>query len=447
MGKGRSGDGQGFKIRTRALFDFRIILVLTTLAGAGVESEPTRVQSPCASPGKIRSLEETIRTLDPCSPLASQHVPSLTTVVASPHCPAVLRQRAGMLLGRIGMPASDAVPVLIGLLDGVDRPWAMKSLGLFGEVAAPAVGQLASELRDESRGIEDRILVADVLGQVSTGPAIEALGRELLRDGSLVAVTNTGSQDAAGTRLLRKTMLDAIALAGPKAVGALPALLRSLEDPDSETRRKACQAIGQLGPRAEPAIDSVVERLALDEAAEVQDAAAETLGQLGTAAVPVLIRVLRDAPPDLQWRAAKSLGRFGETWLGPGRLDPTRRLGTASEEVARELTLLFESKDARVRIESIEAVWRIQRRADAVALPLVAELNSIDRENKKTATRVLIELPDLPDDVRSRLQELRDGSSSASRPASEILRQRTLRATRQTSSGKSPVPDSPIPTD
>lgn len=157
-----------------------------------------------------------------------------------------------MLPGRIGKPAAAAVPVLLRLRSGSDRYWALKSLGLFGEVAASAVDQLAPELHDPSRGYSDRILVADVLGQIGTGPAIEALGRELVQSGRSQP-GDSRSGDAA-SQLLIKTMLDAIALAGPRAVGALPAIVRSLENPDCEIRRKACQAIGQLGPRAESSI-------------------------------------------------------------------------------------------------------------------------------------------------------------------------------------------------
>ena len=400
------------------------VLILLTLSGWLVSGRLVATDSPCSSVEKVRRLEETIRTLAPSDPEAKEHVDSLTAVVASSDCSKVLRQRAGLLLGRIGRPAAKAVPVLEELLDGPERYWAMKSLGLFGEVASEAVKRLSAELRDESRGLEDRILIADVLGQIRTGLAIEAIGRELLRGNA------RSSTEEPAARLLTKTMLDAIALSGPKAVGALPALLRSLEHPDSEIRRKACNAIGRLGLRAEPAIDSILERLALDDVSEVQDAAAEALGQLGDSAVLVLLRVVRDAPPDLQWRAARSLGRFGEVWLGPGRLDPRRSLGSRSREVVEELSAHFESEDGRVRIESLTAVWRVGRRASLVASPLLLELTSTERANRRAATRLLIEMPALPDAVTLKLQEMKKSGSIASRPAAEILRQRARREQR-----------------
>lgn len=402
----------------------RRVLLILILSDWLVSGRLVAADSPCSSTENVRRLEETIRTLVPTDPEAQKHVDILTAVAASSDCSTVLRQRAGLLLGRIGRPAAKAVPVLEELLDGPDRYWAMKSLGRFGEVASGSVKRLSTELRDESRGVEDRILIADVLGQIQTGPAIEAVGRELLR-GS--ARSSTEKREA---RLLTKTMLDAIALSGPKAVGALPALLRSLEHPDSEIRRKACKAIGRLGPRAEPAIDLILERLALDDVSEVQDAAAEALGQLGDRAVPVLLRVVRDGRPDLQWRAARSLGRFGEVWLGPGRLDPRRSLGSRSQAVVEELTAQFESEDGRVRMESLTAAWRIGHRASLVAAPLLLELTSTERANRRAATQILIEMPALPDAVTLKLEEMKQSGSVASRPAAEILRQRTRREQR-----------------
>lgn len=396
-----------------SLSRLRLLFLMTALIGGAdfARAESNGTPPFCASPEQIRRLEDTIKKLDPASPLAKRDVPELMAVVADRRCPRVLRQRAGMLLGRIGEPAIAAVAVLARLLDGDDRGWVLKSLGLFGGTASQVVGRLSRELRDESRGLEDRTRVADVLGQIGTGPAIEALGRELLRN-------DPGSAaDAAKARLLRKTMLNAIAIAGPKAVGALPALIRSLENPDTEIRRRACQAIGRLGPRAEPAIDSIFERLALDEAPEVQDAAAEALGRLGPTAVPVLLRIVRDAPPDLQWRAARTLGRS----------DRVRRARTEKAEAVREMTGLFDSDDGRVRVESMEAVWRLERRAGPVAMPLVKELASPERQNRMAAARVLVEMDELPSEAERLLQKLSAASSAEGRSAREVLRKRTLR--------------------
>lgn len=386
-------------------------------------SEPRRDAPTCNSATSIRGLESIFRTLDPTGSAARQHVGSLIAVIADVRCPAILRQRAGYLLGRIGEPAANAVPVLLRLRSGDDRYWALKSLGMFGGVAGDAVGPLAAELHDSSRQWSDRILIADVLGQIGTGAAIEALGRELLRTGGGAAADSP--VHLAESRLLTETMLDAISLAGPKAVGALPAIVRSLEHPESEIRRKACLAIGKLGPQSDSAIDSVLERLVLDDSPEVQDAAAQALGQLGRNSVAMLLRVVRDAPPNLQWRAARTFGRFGSTWTGP-RIDPRRGLSEDRATVVRELVAQFESEDSRVRIESLESVWRIQRRPELVASPLITELGSADRQTRMAAIRVLVELDGLPDETTALLTKLCAEPSAEGRSAREVLRKRLL---------------------
>ena len=356
-----------------------------------------------------------MRTLGPDNPQTRNSVSILIAVVRDRGCPSILRQRAGMCLGRIGPSAADAVPVLIQFLQADERPWVLKSLGLFGKTASDAVQALAADLHNRSRSMEDRILVADVLGQIRTGPAIEALGQELLR----LAVTPP--DPVAGSvqpeKLLHRTMLDAVALAGPQAVGALPALVRSLENSHSEIRRQACRTIGRLGPRAESAIDSVLERLVLEGSPEVQDAAADALGQLGPNAIPVLLRVVRDGPADLQWRAARTLGGFDQRRLPANR----------KADVVSELTVQFVSKSGRVRIESLTAVWRLERSGQLVALPLVHELHSPERPFRMAAAQVLVELGDLPAEVEQSLRSLCSETNAAGRSAREIFRKRRLR--------------------
>jgi len=375
------------------------------------------ITAPCATSKQIRELEEAMQTLNPDSPQARKSISLLIAVVEDSGCPPILRQRAGMCLGRIGSPAAAAVPILIQLLAAEQRPWALKSLGLFGKTASAAVRPLAADLRDSSLSLEDRILVADVLGQIGTGQALESLGQELLHMTQAHSGFSTGS--GSPRRLLHRTMLDAVALAGPEAVGVLPALLRSLEHPHSEVRRHACQTIGQLGPRAESAVDSIFERLALDDSPEVRDAAAVALGRLGPNAIPVLLRVVRDAPADLQWRAARTLGSY----------DRRRLQIQMRARIVRELAARFGSESGRVRIESLTAVWRLERNAQLVALPLIRELQAHERQFRMAATQVLVELDGLPVEAERILQELCAEMNPAGRSAREILRKRRLRMT------------------
>ena len=353
--------------------------------------------------------ERLVQGLDPRSAQAIDRIPQLIGLIRDEAAPKILRQQAGMLLGRIGKPAIAGIPVLIGLLRDTETPeestraWALKSLGLFGKLAADAVRQLSRELSDRSRLQDDRILIADVLGQIGTAAALQTLSRELLRP---------QSEHADGEALLRQVIVDAVALTGPQAIIALPALTRMTADGNADVRRKACRAIGQIGPRAELSLDPLLERLVLDETPAVRDAAAAAMGKIGPAAVSMLIDVMESGDAELQWRAARSLQTIGP------RAEP------AIESLRRAST----SEDSRVRIESLEAVWRIRNDPKMVAGRLIEELSSSDRQIRRQASRLLIEIDPLP---ATALMQLRahaaDRRRDDSRAASYVLRERARR--------------------
>ncbi len=351
---------------------------------------------------------ERLLGLDPKSSQAVDRVPQLIVLIKNEAAPKVLRQQAGMFLGRIGKPAAEAIPVLIELLVDTEPPaeatrsWALKSLGLFGELAADVVPQLNRELSDRSRSKDDRILIADVLGRIGTAAALQTLSRELLRPQPQLANADNKS-------LLRQVILDGIALNGPRAVVALPALIRATADGNSDVRRKACQAIGRIGPRAELSLDPLLERLVLDQTPAVRDSAAAAMATIGPAAVPVLINVMTSGDAELQWRAARSLQS-----IGPG-----------AESAVESLKRAFRATDARVRIESLEAVWRIQDEPKLVAGPLIQELSSSDRQIRRHASRLLIEIDPLPAIALMRLKlSAADRTRDDSRAASYVLRER-----------------------
>ena len=248
--------------------------------------------------------------------------------------------------------------------------------------------------------MDDRILVADVLGQIGGGTALEVLGRELLRP----VRTNEAS-------LLRQVIVDSFAYSGPEGVAALPSLARVTSDHDVDVRRKACEALGRLGPRAEPAIDVLVDRVVLDDSPAVQDAAAEALSRLGPAAVPILGAMLRDGDTGMKRRAAQALGRAGRLSL---RETTTLQVATSDS-------------DAQVRIAALNALWLIHQDPSLVCESAIKELSRDGRETRKRASQLLISISPLPPNVRLRLQNLAEsGSDSASRAAEWILRHHAM---------------------
>lgn len=429
------------RIRERVVRAVVAACVVVGVAGASISSEMRRGQParPLSQDGEVAARLETptdagsaadnkariealLSELDPSSRQAAEAVPILLAALRDSETDATLRERSATMLARIGEPARAAVPVLIRILnrsgetllsnsrrDNVSAAeetgyWCMKSLGLFGNVAADAVPSVTRFLRSPATSPKLELLAADTLGQIRTSGAVGILTAELMK---------LGWKNDYNSGLLRQTIIDGLASAGPLAVGAIPALIRTAEDDNSDVRRKACEALGALGPRAEGAMDSLLERLILDEDAAVQDAAANALAQVGQPAVESLIDLLERGGPELQWRAAKALGQVGAQ----------AKTGVESLERA------FENQSPKVRIEAVDAVWKISRDSRTVGSALVKCLSEDDRQVRRRAAGMLVELEPLPRETSAAIAELAaSGDSNGRRAAEYVIRERSRRA-------------------
>ena len=382
-------------------------------AAAPVSSQPGSAED--VTTGSVAvDIEKLLANLDPTSDEAMEAVPVLLAALRNPESDSTVRERSAKLLARIGEPARHAVPTLIDLLKQPGpaseknqpvtgskietdvRYWTMKSLGVFGSVAADAVPTIRQLLESPQTSLELRVLAADTLGQIRSPAAVGVLTTELMK---------SHSSDS----LLRLTMIDSLGLCGPQAVGAVPALARATEDSNATIRRKACAAIGALGPRAESGTASLMERLVLDEDPAVKDAAASALAQLGASSVPSLIELLEQGGPELQWRAARALGQ----------------IGNAAEATQTALERSFENSTNEVRIEAVDAVWKITRDPNLVAAPLMKELATDDRQIRRRAAQLLIELNPLPAETLAALSRISEtGNSSEARAAAYVIRER-----------------------
>lgn len=419
---------------------------LGVLAADVMNSTPGGVTGPAAEHEHSETpdwhrLNSTLSGLDPDSERARQLVPDLLLAARHPATPDVVRQRSILMLGRIRMAAPVAVPAVLDLLricrraetarsvtgsppPGAASPtcpaaaqemrvWLLKSLGSFGELANDAVPDLLRDLADRSRPVDDRVLLADVLGQIGTVSAVSALAE---------ALRQWPAHTPPAERLVQYTIVDCIGLSGPAAVAGLPALLRTIEDADPSTRRKVCEAIGRMGPAGDPGIDALAERLILDVDPAVRDAAADALAAIGPGSVPFLIRVLRDGEPDLQWRAARSLGEIGPAAADArDELEELIRAGTPSTGDRTPAT-------SRRQIEALHAHWLITQDSSGVFRLVMRELRHPDRQIRRRASELLL-LPDtLPDDISSALASLAGESTEAGRAAAFVLRRRHRQA-------------------
>ncbi len=407
---------------------------------AAAESQPEPLQQQTSDrPSRWQQLDLALSDLAPESQRARQLVPELIAAAQDPETPDVLRQRSILMLGRIGKPAEAAIPVFLRLLDEYRqaelsttaspatsptaeqvahrRVWLLDSLGDFDEAANDAVPVLRRDLFDRTRSVDDRVHIADVLGQIGTVSAVQALADALRQ-------WPPGTPPA--EQLVKRTIVDCIGLSGPVGVVGLPALLRSIEDPDSSMRRKVCEAITLFGPAGELATDALVERLVLDDVPAVQDAAADTLAAIGPASVPVLIRLLENGGPDLQWRAAQSLGRIGPpaSEALPALEQVIRSNRVKNPNAERLNTTRHMDAGRSVRIEAFEAHWRISKDTSGVFQDLINELDSDHRESRRRACQLLISPASLPPPLMHRLQELATGRLPTAKVAAYVLRTR-----------------------
>ncbi|NQV25687.1 MAG: HEAT repeat domain-containing protein [Rhodopirellula sp.] len=385
-------------------------------------TKPTADQADDAEPPI--EIERLLKELAPSSRQAAEAVPVLLAILRDTEADTSLRMRSSAMLARIGEPARAAVPVLIEILKQsettilsepaiADRQkrlsaedtsyWVMKSLGLFDNVAADAVPSVARFLTSPATSSKLRVLAADTLGQIRTSTAIGVLTTELMKP---------GQKNDHDSILLRQTIIDGLALAGPLAVGSIPALVRAAEDDNVDIRRKACDALGALGPRAEGALNSLLERLILDEDHAVKDAAANALVRVGRPAIDSLVELLERGDAEIQWRAARALGQSG----------------TMAKPVVPQLEKAFENSSLLVRIEAIDAAWKISRDSHAVATALMKILSEDDRQIRRRATGLLVELEPLPRETSVGLLQLAtNGSTNEGRAAAYVIRERSRR--------------------
>jgi HEAT repeat protein len=322
-----------------------------------------------------------IKNLDPAEPQTTETVEGLIKLVDDPHVPWITRRQAAHTLGRIGVSARRAVPLLIHLLDEKEprdqQPapclWAIKAIALFGPVAAKATPALAEILNNETARFEHRASTIDALARIGTAHplAIASLINALAQRPA--HSTNEAARDANSLRELAANGIDFV---GPAAASAIPALIRATRDENESVRRKATLALGAMGPRAEIAMPALVDLLGFDESAAVRDAAAKSLAGVGAAAVSPLKKLLTDEDPAIRWRAAMALGQL-------------RRLAISAVPALRDATA---DVSPIVRMESIEALWHVTGKADVVLPGLLETLTVADRQVRIRAFRLLVQL-------------------------------------------------------
>jgi HEAT repeat protein len=342
---------------------------------------------------------------------------------------AAVRTQAALALARIGAPAAAVAPDLIGLLKDPDESvccQAAEALGCVGAAEAITVNALVEVLQDASAAV--KASAARALGALkkAASPAVSALvpllqDREgAVRTAAAEAIAKAGPLDKQATDALVEGLAspdtvvqahtaEALGAIGTAAQEAAPALVEVLGNGSDRVRGKAAQALGKIGEAAAEAAVPRLVRALRDQEHWVSALAAEALGEMGESAdeaIPALVRSLRHSSPLVRGNAAEALGKMGAAAArarpalekaardedGGVRSQAVRALGTVGRPTpTTEQAVLDGLRDADplVRAGAVEAVGQWGAANEAALNGLMPLLEDANDQVKVQVTQVL----------------------------------------------------------
>jgi HEAT repeat protein len=324
-----------------------------------------------------------------------------------------LQRVAALVLGKL---ASDGGLTLPEGLD--DRSFAGKwlrfvSQGAISSEDTPLVGPLALALQDPDpalqlwaakffAGLGDTIRTSPeaipALTQVFKGnhdeaalAAARALGKLALRESSLAATLVMALGD--GDATLRKRAVAALVAAqrplegrpgkmqvpaGLQTPQAIATLAKALEDDNPEVRAQVIRVLAAIGAPAAKAVPALVKvagsNVPTDKAQRLEAfRALGAIAQDSATVVPLLLKSLKDADPEIKKAAGSALASYGKEAIPGlrkvvGEEDPAiledalltlGAIGPEAKEALAEVTPLLKSTQPQVRIQAAAAIQRI----------------------------------------------------------------------------------------
>jgi len=159
---------------------------------------------------------------------------------------------------------------------------------------------------------------------------------------------------------VRTGLLHVLVAIGPDAKEAVPVLMKTAGNQNFHARYLSCRALGRLGPAAKPAVGLLIKALR-DNVTSVRRNAAEALGRLGPAVAPEAVKPLIDTIDDplvpVREEAVRALGDFGDL----------------AKPAIPALEAAAFSPQSRVQAQAALALWKLTKNAQPL-LPVLKEL-------------------------------------------------------------------------
>jgi hypothetical protein len=269
-------------------------------------------------------------------------------------------------MGRVGREELPALRAKLNSADATVRAESAIDLGFLGSIEAEI--DLAKLLDDDSPNV--RLAGASALLRIKSKGA----GKRSLD----ILAKGLASEDV----VIRRHAAGAVSLAGARAAPLAGKLGAMLSDPDALVRRSALQAIATLGPAAAEAVDPVAALLG-NRATAID--AADALGRMGPKAQPALKAIAPLLTADAhgeRWAAVRAMAQIGGPDALPAVKFMMRELPKASEidgynmliylsllgPVAKDAIPFVQKAPVRNPILRLTTVWAIDSSTD---LPIV----------------------------------------------------------------------------
>lgn len=197
---------------------------------------------------------------------------------------------AAWSIGRLGLPASEVLPLLLEVCADPHHNLRMYAVNSLGEVgSAEGTPCIVKALHDEWQPLSNA--ACDALAKMKT------VDERALKE--MVPMLHDPNPSRAYKAFLK---------IGSKSA---PVLIVALKDPDYNVRANAAKILGEIGPEAAIAIPALSHVLETDDAAYVSAEASRALGKMGKAAVQPLMRSLTNARKCYRPFVAEALGKIG----------------------------------------------------------------------------------------------------------------------------------------